>query len=79
MRKVQFPEFFLAKIFRSPDFFKVKMFCSPVILYVLRGVFYTKKVREHSLPTDFLNYLILINVLRLEAFQVFCLEVLDVC
>ena len=31
------------------------------------------------LPTDFFNYLILINVLRLEALQVFCLEVLDVC
>ena len=52
---------------------------SPEILYVLRGVFYTKKVREHSLPTDFLNYLILINVLCLETLQIFCLEVLDVC
>ena len=26
-----------------------------------------------------LNYLIFINILRFEAFQVFCLEVLDVC
>ena len=49
------PEIFYGEIFRSPDFFKVKMFYSPVILYVLRGVFYTKKVREHSLSTDFLK------------------------
>lgn len=37
-----------------------------------------KSVGIH-LPTDFLNYLILINVLRLETLQVFCLEVLDIC
>ena len=63
----------------SPENFYGEISDSPEILYVLRGVFYTKKVRELSLPTDFLNYLILINVLCLEALQVFCLEVLDVC
>lgn len=63
MKKIRFPRKFLGRNIR----------------YVLRGIFYTKKVREHSLPTDFLNYLILINVLCLEALQVFCLEVLDVC
>ena len=38
-----------------------------------------KKSVSIRLPTDFLDYLILINVLRFEALQVFCLEVLDVC
>lgn len=38
-----------------------------------------KKSVNIRLSTDFLNYLILINVLCLEALQVFCLEVLDVC
>ena len=38
-----------------------------------------KKSVSKYMPTDFLNYLILINVLRLEALQIFCLEVLDIC
>lgn len=71
--------FFYGEISDSPENFYGKIYDSPEILCVLRGIFYTKKVREHSLPTDFLDYLILINVLCLEALQVFCLEVLDVC
>ena len=38
-----------------------------------------KKSVSKYMHTDFLNYLILINVLCLEALQIFCLEVLDVC
>ena len=38
-----------------------------------------KKSVSKYMHTDFFNYLILINVLRLEALQIFCLEVLDVC
>lgn len=38
-----------------------------------------KKSVGKQIPTDFLNYLILVNVLCLEALQVFCLEVLNVC
>ena len=49
------PENFYGEIFRSPDFFLVEMFYSPVILYVLRGVFYTKKSVNIHLSTDFLK------------------------
>lgn len=38
-----------------------------------------KKSVSKYMHTDFLNYLILINVLCFEALQIFCLEVLDIC
>lgn len=79
MKNIRFPRFFYGEISDSPENFYGKIYDSPEILCVLRGIFYTKKSVSIHCPRTFKNYLILINVLCLEALQVFCLEVLDVC
>lgn len=68
MRNIRFPRFFLMQNIQFPRNF----------ICVERRFLY-KKVREHSFVHGLLNYLIFINILRFEAFQIFCLEVLDVC
>ena len=79
MDDIRFPRKFLWRNIPFPRFFLSRNVLFPRNFICVERRFLYKKVREHSLPTDFLNYLILINVLCLEALQVFCLEVLDVC